>query len=96
MLATISVVAAAKWGQRSSRHLAALLLVAFGVYLYRDLYPFATYTQVPLDAHEGRVLWAKISLLFFVGVAIPLGIPRHYVPVDTKVGVTYLLKTCFV
>ncbi|TFK70801.1 hypothetical protein BDN72DRAFT_887852 [Pluteus cervinus] len=84
VLATISVAGTAKWSRRSSCHLAILLLVTFGVYFYRDLFPFATYNRIPLDAHEGRALWAKISLLFFVGVAIPLGIPRRYVPVDAK------------
>ncbi|KAF9016393.1 hypothetical protein BDZ89DRAFT_1094518 [Hymenopellis radicata] len=31
---------------------------------------------------KGKLLWAKVALLGFIGVVLPLGIPRAYVPVD--------------
>jgi hypothetical protein len=37
---------------------------------------------------EGNVLWLKIGLMFFTGIIIPLFIPRRYIPVDAKVGIT--------
>ncbi|KAJ6556823.1 hypothetical protein DFH09DRAFT_1248351 [Mycena vulgaris] len=67
---------------RLIRHVNCVLFVAFCVYVYRDIFPFATFTRVPEDVAEGPKLWAKIALLFFSGVVIPLFTPRQYIPVD--------------
>jgi hypothetical protein len=85
LLALISVSAKPRWSKLVTRHLAFLLVVIFGVYFYRDLWPLATYTTTPVDICEGRILWAKGIVLTLIAVAIPLLIPRQYVPVDAKV-----------
>ncbi|TFK76754.1 P-loop containing nucleoside triphosphate hydrolase protein [Pluteus cervinus] len=84
LLGVISVSAKSKWGRRSQNHLCFLLLVAFAIYSYRDIFPLATYTVVPLDSHEGWVLWSKVTILTIVSIIIPLVIPQKYVPVDSK------------
>ena len=55
------------------------------VYAYRDVWPLATFTNGPLDAAEGWVLWAKISALFLTVLVVPVCIPSVYRPVDPKV-----------
>ncbi len=74
-------------------NLILLLLVTFGVYAYRDLYPLCTYTLSPVDLpatfiKENAVLvdllWAKIAVLFVTAIVIPLFMPRTYIPVDPK------------
>ncbi|KAF7357736.1 ATP-binding cassette transporter [Mycena venus] len=80
ILGAISVSASTKWSQIAVRHLNILLLCTFSVYFYRDVFPLATFTLVPLDLAEGRVLWAKITILFVVSSVIPLVIPREYTP----------------
>lgn len=64
-------------------HLVALLLVAFGVYVWRDLLPFATIYRYPVDG-GGWLTWTRIGVLAFAAVVIPLCIPRPYVPLDPK------------
>ncbi|KAJ6555073.1 hypothetical protein DFH09DRAFT_1318263 [Mycena vulgaris] len=67
---------------RLIRHVNCVLFVAFCVYLYRDIFPFATFTRVPEDLDQGPKLWAKIALLLFSAVVIPVFTPRQYIPVD--------------
>ena len=68
-----------------TRHLILLLLVIFGVYAYRDLLPLTTFMMVPKDTSEGLILPAKVLVLVFTAIAIPLLIPRQYVPVNPRV-----------
>ncbi|PPQ73485.1 hypothetical protein CVT26_010187 [Gymnopilus dilepis] len=82
-LAAASLVSS-KWNRTLTRHCNFVLLTAFGVYFYRDVWPLATYTKKPLDTSEGRLLWAKFGVLTFSAVIIPLFIPRQYIPVDPK------------
>ncbi|KAJ7743656.1 hypothetical protein B0H16DRAFT_1693477 [Mycena metata] len=84
ILAIISITASPKWASVAVQHLNVLLLCTFGVYFYRDIFPLATYRLTPLDLAEGRLLWAKIIVLFTVSGAIPLLVPRQYIPVDPK------------
>ncbi|KAJ7347435.1 hypothetical protein DFH08DRAFT_1002337 [Mycena albidolilacea] len=64
-------------------HLKFILAVAFGVYFYRDILPFATYTWPVQDASEDPIiLRAKLITLTLAAVIIPLVTPRVYVPVD--------------
>ncbi|EMD41585.1 hypothetical protein CERSUDRAFT_110141 [Gelatoporia subvermispora B] len=85
LLLSIATVAR---GQRTRsiacRHLATLLAVTWGVYMYRDVWPLATYSLSPFDASEGWVLWAKVTLLTIAGVIIPVTAPRQYIPLDPK------------
>lgn len=62
-----------------------VLVVTLGVYTYRDIWPFATYTEEPADIEEGYLIWAKIVALVVTAVLIPLFIPTQYIPVDPKV-----------
>lgn len=67
-----------------------LLLVTMGVYVYRDVWPLATYDQDPADAEEGSILWKKFSVLAITAIVIPLFCPRPYIPVDPKVSFTII------
>ncbi|KAJ7807314.1 hypothetical protein B0H14DRAFT_3483418 [Mycena olivaceomarginata] len=83
VLATISV-SSVNWRNVAVKHLNALLWCTFGVYFYRDVFPLATFSLVPLDLEEGRLLWAKILILFAISIVLPVAIPRQYTPVDPK------------
>ncbi|KAL7418721.1 hypothetical protein Q5752_006404 [Cryptotrichosporon argae] len=67
------------------RHLMAhtdvLLLLAFSLYIYRDLWPSLTYYLVPSDL-DNAITWSRIAILGVAAVVIPLVRPRTYVPVD--------------
>ena len=63
-----------------------LLLLTLGVYVYRDIWPLATYFLQPEDRAEGNILWIKISLLAVTAIIIPLFIPNAYIPADPKVN----------
>lgn len=52
------------------------MLSILGVYIYRDMWPLATYTHQPKDLHEGYLLWLKIICSLVSGVVIPLITPR--------------------
>lgn len=82
----ISVIAAGRWSRVAETHLVSILLVAFGVFFFRDVLPFATYTDVPADAKEGWLLWTKLGILSVTAVGVPLLIPRPYIPHDPKVN----------
>jgi len=90
LLALISLISKRR-STSATRYNILILLSAFAVYSYRDLWPLATYTQTPADLEEGGILWVKIALLTFTSIGIPLFVPRRYVPVDPKVCQT----SCF-
>ncbi|KDR68699.1 hypothetical protein GALMADRAFT_146052 [Galerina marginata CBS 339.88] len=79
-----AALANSTWSQLLTRHTNVILLTSFGVYFYRDVWPLATYTQVPQDQSDGPFLWVKIVVLTFTAVVIPLFVPRQYYPVDPK------------
>lgn len=56
------------------------LLSELGVYAARDVWPLAVYGGVPVDLElEGsKILWAKVAVLVFTAIAIPLWIPQPY------------------
>lgn len=85
LLALISVTAKRRWGAVANKHLVTVLLFTFAIFAYRDVWPLATYTHVPMDHAEGALLWAKLGVLSVSAIVIPLCIPRPYVPVDPKV-----------
>ncbi|KDQ56809.1 hypothetical protein JAAARDRAFT_132140 [Jaapia argillacea MUCL 33604] len=84
ILSLFSVSARASAIKGINRHAVLLLLGTFSVFAYRDLWPLATFTLSPMDLKEGWVLWAKIGILAFAGVLIPLTIPRPYIPYDPE------------
>ncbi|KAH9939288.1 P-loop containing nucleoside triphosphate hydrolase protein [Epithele typhae] len=57
-------------------HMLSVLFVLWALYVYRDVWPLATYTLQPIDAHEGPVLWVQIFILTLVAVVIPVVTPR--------------------
>jgi len=57
----------------------------FTVYIYRDIWPLATYDSDPKDRHDQSMLWYKIGLLAILTVVIPLSMPTQYVPINAKV-----------
>ncbi|KAH6916771.1 ATP-binding cassette transporter [Coprinopsis sp. MPI-PUGE-AT-0042] len=81
-LAALVVASTPKWATIITRHLNTVLLAFCGVYIYRDIYPLITFDHTPADKAEGLVLWAKIGVIFFSAIAIPLTIPRPYVPAE--------------
>jgi hypothetical protein len=76
----------------SSLHLTLVLLVEFGVYVYRDLIPLATYNKRPIDDAEDILFRVKMLALFVAAVVTPLCAPRRYIPVDPKVSFLVLRK----
>ncbi|KAF8191645.1 P-loop containing nucleoside triphosphate hydrolase protein [Mycena galopus ATCC 62051] len=64
------------WDAVATRHSNALLAVIFLTYVYRDLFPLATFNQSQQDIDEGWFLWAKLSILTAIGVVLPLSVPR--------------------
>ena len=76
------------WSISATRYNILVLLSVFAVYLYRDIWPLATFTEHPKDLHEGYLLWVKFSITTFTAVIIPLFIPRKYVAIDPKVQYT--------
>lgn len=62
-------------------HLDTLLILGWGLYAYRDLWPLLTFTLIPTDL-DNPITWARVSLLTFVAVVIPMIRPRTYVPAD--------------
>ena len=84
IMAIVSVTVK-EWSVSTTRYNILVLLSVFGVYIYRDIWPLATFTKDPKDLQEGYLLWIKFSVITLTAVIIPLFIPRQYVPVDPKV-----------
>ncbi|KAF8218227.1 hypothetical protein K438DRAFT_1925383 [Mycena galopus ATCC 62051] len=83
-LAILSISGNLRWSRIALKHLNTVLLSTFIVYLYRDVFPLATFTLIPMDLWEGQFLWPKVITLFAVSVIIPVIIPRQYIPLDPK------------
>ncbi|KAF9483590.1 hypothetical protein BDN70DRAFT_990288 [Pholiota conissans] len=83
LLGLISVLSKTR-STSATRYNIVILLSALSLYLYRDVWPLATYEKQPADSDEGPVLVAKIIILMFIAILIPLFIPRRYIPVDPK------------
>ncbi|EUC62288.1 ABC transporter, partial [Rhizoctonia solani AG-3 Rhs1AP] len=84
LLAILALTLAPRFRAVSNTHLVVLLLIAIGVYVWRDLVPLATYHLHPADAAGGWLTWSRIGVLTFVSLIVPLCIPRVYVPLDPK------------
>ncbi|KAF9553875.1 multidrug resistance-associated ABC transporter [Agrocybe pediades] len=81
------------YGTWSTRYNIVILLSALGVYVYRDIWPLATYTQRPADTQEGALLPIKMIILAWTSLGVPLFIPRRYVPVDPDNAVPNIEQT---
>ncbi|KAH7886476.1 hypothetical protein F5I97DRAFT_1926721 [Phlebopus sp. FC_14] len=84
LLSLFAVMTPLRWNGTLSAHLTTVLLVLFGVCAYRNIWPLLTYTQYPLDSHEGALLWGKVASLTLGAIVCPLFSPRLYVPFDTE------------
>ncbi|KAF8904793.1 hypothetical protein CPB84DRAFT_1772829 [Gymnopilus junonius] len=73
-----------KWTTLATRYNTTILLSVLAVYAYRDIWPLGTYTEQPKDTSHDHLLWYKIALVALTGAAVPLFIPRRYIPVDPK------------
>ncbi|KAJ6535502.1 hypothetical protein B0H19DRAFT_1079976 [Mycena capillaripes] len=76
------------WSQILERYVTLVLNAQTALYIYRDVYPLATYTKVPRDAEQGAPLWVKLAFLFLAAVIVLLTIPRIYIPVDPSVDLS--------
>ena len=85
LLSLVTVGNKRRWSKTAARHLNVLLLTFVGVYIYRDIFPLATFDRSPIDIDQGWLLYAKLSVLSIIAIVIPLAIPRQYTPVDPKV-----------
>ncbi|KAF8477848.1 hypothetical protein JB92DRAFT_2801159 [Gautieria morchelliformis] len=82
LLAFITLVSNSRWRSLARTHLTVTMLAVVAVYTHRDLIPLTTYILKPVDGAQGWLLWSRIGVASFVGVFIPLAIPRTYTPVD--------------
>jgi len=72
-------------------HYRVILFTVVSVYTYRDLLPLGTYDSSPKDVEQGWQLWAQIGISYFIGIFIPLLMPREYRPIDPFVRLRYLV-----
>ena len=86
VLAFLSFLSA-KWRASLIRQSNLVLAGTWGTLAYRDIWPLATYNLRPKDQLDAA-FWVRFGLLSVSGIAIPLFIPREYVPVDPKVSTT--------
>ncbi|KAF8610641.1 hypothetical protein BDV93DRAFT_484022 [Ceratobasidium sp. AG-I] len=82
LLAILALTLGARLRVVANFHLMVLLLIAFGVYAWRDIFPFATFSLIPADSAGGWSTWTRIGILMFASIVIPMSIPRPYVPLD--------------
>ncbi|EIW53706.1 multidrug resistance-associated ABC transporter [Trametes versicolor FP-101664 SS1] len=87
VLGLLAILAPPPLEHRAFVHASLLLAVTWFTYVYRDVWPLATFNGSPADLAEGSMLWAKIALLSLGGVGIPLLTPRKYTPVNIKIDV---------
>jgi hypothetical protein len=85
ILATLNAFALVRASSVFSFHLSIVSFALLAVYVYRDVWPLMTYTLRPADEIEGRLLWAKITLIMLAGLVLPLFEPYPYIPVDPAV-----------
>jgi len=84
VLALTSVATRAATASIASAHVAYILLLTWGIFIYRDLWPLATFTLEPLDSAGAPLIWVEIGLVSYAAVVVPLSVPRQYIPVDPK------------
>ncbi|KAL5534538.1 hypothetical protein ACEPAG_1001 [Sanghuangporus baumii] len=82
-LALASVAVKRHWSRTANAHAVSVLLFTWVIFMYRDIWPLATYDLQPADMLD-MLLWPKFVVLTATAVAIPLLIPRPYMPVDPK------------
>ncbi|GJE87808.1 multidrug resistance-associated ABC transporter [Phanerochaete sordida] len=71
------------WNSTATAHLIFVLFVTWAVYVYRDIWPLATYYLTPADV-PNSFFWAGFSVLTVAAAVVPLIIPRKYIPFNPK------------
>lgn len=87
-LAFCTIATRRKLAAITEEHLMVVLISAFVVFAYRDVWPLMTFTQTPEDGRMGSLLWTQVALLAFAAVFVPLTIPKVYTPLDPQVSST--------
>ncbi len=82
VLASFSIFGRSSLNGRAYGHASWILVLVWGVYMYRDVYPLATVNTTPSDTAEGLFLYAKLALRTIAAVIVPIFFPRKYVPVN--------------
>ncbi|KAI0693031.1 hypothetical protein BC835DRAFT_1520746 [Cytidiella melzeri] len=82
VLGVLNVLSPNQTSRIFSFHLSITTLAMSALYAYRDVWPLMTLTRTPADEAEGQILWAKIALITFVSVILPLFEPYPYIPVN--------------
>ncbi|KAG8830089.1 hypothetical protein FRC17_005452 [Serendipita sp. 399] len=80
-LALCTLILVKRVRRPAKNHLNVLFSSALLVYLYRDVWPLATFTLHPVDPHHWTT-WTSIALLILVAVVIPVSMPHEYIPVN--------------
>ncbi|GJE87804.1 multidrug resistance-associated ABC transporter [Phanerochaete sordida] len=76
-------LASSPWNTKASPHLTVVLLATWLTYLYRDMWPLATYYLEPAD-EQNLLFWTAFVALSVCAVIVPLTLPREYVPYDPE------------
>ncbi|KZV92899.1 hypothetical protein EXIGLDRAFT_768519, partial [Exidia glandulosa HHB12029] len=82
-LALLAILAPSRNGRLVSMHLEFVLLSSWALYVYRDIWPLATYTLAPFDPIT-PIFIVQFTVLTFVAVAAPLLVPTPYVAIDPR------------
>jgi len=90
----LTVLSITSVGLRSTfiQHSSYILLLESAVYAYRDVWPLAKRAGTPVDIKEGWILWARVAVLGFTAILIPLFTPQVYKPLDPKVCASSRVK----
>ncbi|TDL21471.1 P-loop containing nucleoside triphosphate hydrolase protein [Rickenella mellea] len=83
-LAACSIFLSRKWRDVTNLHLSLLLLSAFNVYIYLDVWPLAAIDAPEPDVSRSWSTWTRVGILGFAGVLIPLTSPRPFRPKDPQ------------
>ncbi|KAF9522597.1 multidrug resistance-associated ABC transporter [Crepidotus variabilis] len=83
VLSSLSLIPG-QWSQTLARHTNLTLFITFTTYVYRDIWPLATFNKEPIDNVGRTMIWVEIGLLALTAIFIPLFVPRKYIPVDPE------------
>ena len=92
ILASLALFGRPSLTGRAYGHASWILVLVWGAYIYRDVYPLATFDKTPADIADGPYLYAKFALLTIAAVLVPLFVPRKYVPFNTKVRLNHCMR----
>ncbi|EJU03263.1 P-loop containing nucleoside triphosphate hydrolase protein [Dacryopinax primogenitus] len=83
-LCSLGVILCAGNGRMYNVHAGVILLIVFGVFVYRNVYPLVFLNGEPIDNHTPWLMYTRGILVTITGLVIPGLIPHEYVPVDPE------------